>query len=97
MTSHEDPSPHLVGLRLRGRRVLVVGGGSVALRRVPALLEAGADVVLVAPLVLPALDDLAARGQLRWEPRPYRDADVDDAWFVLACTDDPAVNEAVVA
>ncbi|MFY9846757.1 MAG: NAD(P)-dependent oxidoreductase, partial [Trebonia sp.] len=38
---------YLLGLRLRGRRVLVAGGGSVAARRVPRLLTAGADVVLV--------------------------------------------------
>ena len=43
--------PYLLGLRLGGRRVVVVGGGAVATRRVPALLDAGADVVLVSPSV----------------------------------------------
>ncbi len=42
-------SPYPLGLVLTGLRVLVVGGGSVATRRVPALLDAGADVVLVVP------------------------------------------------
>ena len=49
--------PYLLGLRLGGRRVLVVGGGAVATRRVPALLDAGADVVLVSPTVTVSLED----------------------------------------
>lgn len=84
-----------VGLRLTGRRVLVVGGGTVAQRRVPGLLDAGARIVLVAPEVTPALDALAAAGRLRWEQREYADGDVEGAWYVLAATDVPAVNAAV--
>ncbi len=90
-------SPYLLGLRLEGRRVLVVGGGRVAQRRVPALLDAGAVVVLVSPSVTPSLDDLVARGRLTWERRPYQVGDCDGAWLVQACTDDRAVNTAVAA
>ena len=57
--------PYLLGLRLNGRRVLVVGGGRVAQRRVPALLAAGADVVMVAPEVTPSLEDLAVQAAPR--------------------------------
>ena len=89
--------PYLLGLRLTGRRVLVVGGGRVAARRVPVLLAAGADVVMVSPRATVALDDLAARGRLRWERRPYRHGDCEETWLVQACTDDPAVNAAVAA
>jgi len=84
-------------LRLAGRRVVVVGGGSVALRRVAGLREAGADVVVVSPRLTPALDDLAARGLITAHRRGYRPADLDGAWLVLACTDQPDVNEAVAA
>ncbi|MDH2429728.1 uroporphyrinogen-III C-methyltransferase [Sphaerisporangium sp. TRM90804] len=90
-------SPYLLGLRLKGRRVLVVGGGRVAQRRVPALLEAGASVVLVSPSVTPALDDLIADGQFTWERRPYQVGDCDGAWLVQACTSQRAVNAAVAA
>ena len=89
--------PYLLGLRLAGRRVVVVGGGTVAARRVPALRAAGADVVLVAPQVTPALAELAEAEGLRWERRRYAAADLDGAWLVHACTDDPAVNAAVAA
>src|SRR5580700_10474802 len=89
--------PYLLGLRLGGRRVVVVGGGTVATRRIPALLDAGADVVLVSPSVTASLEDLAAVGRIRWEERAYADGDCADAWLVNACTDDPAVNAAVAA
>ncbi|MEU8245828.1 uroporphyrinogen-III C-methyltransferase [Nonomuraea sp. NPDC048916] len=89
--------PYLLGLRLSGRRVLVVGGGRVAQRRVPALLEAGAAVTVVSPVVTPALDDLIAMGRLTWQARPYEVGDCDGAWLVQACTDDRAVNTAVAA
>src|SRR5580700_10286123 len=87
--------PYLLGLRLGGRRVVVVGGGAVATRRIPALLDAGADVVLVSPTVTASLEDLAAAGRIRWEERAYADGDCAGAWLVNACTDDPAVNAAV--
>lgn len=90
-------SPYLLGLRLSGRRVLVVGGGRVAQRRVPALLEAGALVTIVSTSVTHALDDLIATGRVVWEARPYQVGDVDGAWLVQACTDDRAVNTAVAA
>ncbi|MEV0146402.1 MULTISPECIES: uroporphyrinogen-III C-methyltransferase [unclassified Nonomuraea] len=89
--------PYLLGLRLSGRRVLVVGGGHVAQRRVPALLEAGAVVTLVSPGVTPALDDLIAAGRVTWHARPYEVGDCDGAWLVQACTDQRSVNTAVAA
>lgn len=88
-------APYLLGLRLDGRRVLVVGGGRVAQRRIPALLDAGASVTLVSPSATPALDDLIADGRVTWERRRYQEGDVDDAWLVHACTSDRAANAAI--
>lgn len=90
-------SPYLLGLRLSGRRVLVVGGGRVAQRRVPALLDAGALVTIVSTSVTHALDDLIATGRVTWEARRYQVGDVDGAWLVQACTNDRTVNAAVAA
>src|SRR5690349_3308855 len=89
------PEPYLAGLDLAGRRVVVVGGGPVAQRRLVGLLAAGAVVEVIAPEVTPAVEAMAA--ELTWTARPYRDGDLADAWYAIASTDDPAVNAAVAA
>jgi uroporphyrin-III C-methyltransferase/precorrin-2 dehydrogenase/sirohydrochlorin ferrochelatase len=88
---------YLLGLRLNGRRVVVVGGGAVATRRIPALLDAGADIVLVSPSATTSLEGLAAAGHIRWERRRYAAGDLAGAWLVCACTSDPAANAAIAA
>lgn len=97
MTGSEVPERAFVtypsGLRLHGRRVVVVGGGHVAQRRVPALLAVGADVVLVSPEVTPAVEGLV--GEITWHHRRYQEGDLAGAWYVIAATDDRAVNERV--
>jgi uroporphyrin-III C-methyltransferase / precorrin-2 dehydrogenase / sirohydrochlorin ferrochelatase len=92
-----DGQPYLLGLRLQGRRVVVVGGGAVAARRVPALLDAGADVRLVSPEVTASLEDLALAGRIDWVRREYTTGDGAGAWLVCAFTSDHSVNAAVAA
>ena len=48
-----------VGLRLTGRRIVVLGGGQVAQRRLPALIKAGADIHLVSPEATPSVEAMA--------------------------------------
>src|SRR3954449_8908614 len=76
---NEDFPPYPSGLRLAGRRVLVVGGGHVAQRRVPRLLAAGADVVVVSPVTTPAVEGLASAGEVTWHERRFEAGDVDEA------------------
>jgi uroporphyrin-III C-methyltransferase / precorrin-2 dehydrogenase / sirohydrochlorin ferrochelatase len=80
-------------LDMAGRRAVVVGGGRVALRRVRGLLEAAANVVVVAPSVLPELAALPITAL----HRAYRHGDLSAAWLVHAVTDDPEVNAQVAA
>jgi uroporphyrin-III C-methyltransferase/precorrin-2 dehydrogenase/sirohydrochlorin ferrochelatase len=87
--------PYPVGLRLEGRRVVVVGGGQVAQRRIPALLAAGARVLLVSPEVTPAIEGLL--GEIEWQARGFESADLDGAWYAIAATDVAEVNELVLA
>jgi uroporphyrin-III C-methyltransferase/precorrin-2 dehydrogenase/sirohydrochlorin ferrochelatase len=89
--------PYLLGLRLEGRRVVVVGGGAVASRRIPALLDVGAEILLVSRAVTTSLEDLAAAGRIRWVRRGYAPGDCAGAWLACACTDQPEVNAAVAA
>lgn len=89
---------YLVGLRLNGRKVVVVGGGSVAQRRIPLLLANGADVHVIARDATPAVEAFTELGQgITLVLRDFRAGDLEGAWYVIAATDDPAVNEAIVA
>ncbi|MBG6100152.1 uroporphyrin-III C-methyltransferase/precorrin-2 dehydrogenase/sirohydrochlorin ferrochelatase [Micromonospora vinacea] len=90
-------NPYPLGLRLHGRRVVVVGGGAVATRRVPALLDAGADVLLVSPELTPALRARADAGRLHWVPRRFLPEDLDGAWLVHVAIDDPMAAASVSA
>ncbi|KUF14093.1 MULTISPECIES: uroporphyrinogen-III C-methyltransferase [Streptomyces] len=86
-----------VGLRLAGRRVVVLGGGQVAQRRLPALVAAGADVLLVSPSATPSVEAMADAGEITWERRRYADGDLADTWYALVATSDHAANEAASA
>jgi uroporphyrin-III C-methyltransferase/precorrin-2 dehydrogenase/sirohydrochlorin ferrochelatase len=77
-----------LALRLDGRDVLVVGGGAVATRRVPALLGAGARVRLVSPTLTPALRGIADAGRLTWIAREFEEQDLDGVWFAQVAIDD---------
>ncbi|GAB2671688.1 uroporphyrinogen-III C-methyltransferase [Gordonia jinhuaensis] len=85
---------YLVGLDLRDRDVVIVGGGSVAQRRLGTLVAAGANVTVVAIQPTPAVESHAG---VRVVNRAYRTGDLDGAWYAMAATDDPEVNAQVVA
>jgi uroporphyrin-III C-methyltransferase / precorrin-2 dehydrogenase / sirohydrochlorin ferrochelatase len=87
-------NPYLVGLRLAGKKVLVVGGGTVAQRRLPLLIATGADVHVISRTATPAVEAMDA---ITLTVREYRDGDLDGAWYAIAATDDTGVNAAVVA
>ncbi|WP_260479185.1 uroporphyrinogen-III C-methyltransferase [Kibdelosporangium aridum] len=93
---HNEPH-YLAGLSLTGRRVVVVGAGTVAQRRLPRLVSAGARVEVVAPSATPAVQAMADNGEITWHQRPYQHGDLADAWYVVSCASDSAVNAAVSA
>tara|TARA_B100001123_G_scaffold391793_1_gene470433 strand:- start:485 stop:1060 length:576 start_codon:yes stop_codon:yes gene_type:complete len=77
-------------LKLTGRRVLVVGGGPVAASKLVALTAAGADIVVVAPEMVPEIR--TAEAELI--KRRFQPTDLDDAWMVVAAAP-PEVNRDV--
>ncbi|MEW6546506.1 MAG: bifunctional precorrin-2 dehydrogenase/sirohydrochlorin ferrochelatase [Bacillota bacterium] len=83
-----------VMLTSRGRRCLVVGGGEVAHRKVQDALGAGLRVVVVAPSLVPALRDLAERGDIAWKERAFCPEDVRGMFLVFAAAT-PHVNSEV--
>ncbi|BBY07959.1 uroporphyrinogen-III C-methyltransferase [Mycobacterium noviomagense] len=92
MTTPENA--YLVGLRLAGKKVVVVGGGTVAQRRLPLLIASGANVHVITRSATRAVEAMSG---ITLALRDYRDGDLDGAWYAIAATDDPAVNAAVVA
>ncbi|MCX8561430.1 uroporphyrinogen-III C-methyltransferase [Mycolicibacterium mucogenicum] len=89
---------YLVGLHLSGKKVVVVGAGSVAQRRLPLLIASGADVHVVAPAATPVVEALVDNPDgtgITLTAREFQNDDLDGAWYVLAATDDEAVNAAV--
>lgn len=84
-----------VALDLRGRRVLLVGAGQVAARKVSPLIEAGAQVEVVAPSLDSHLENLLAEGSLVAHRRPFTPEDLAGAWLVYALTDSPDLNARV--
>lgn len=80
-----------VMLDLAGVPVLVVGGGTIAARKAAGLLDAGAKVTVVAPMVLPELAGAVAEVR----EKPYEAADLDGHQLVMTATDVPEVNAAV--
>ena len=97
MSGRPDLAGLPVNLLVRGRRVVVIGGGRIAARKVASLLELGAKVEVVALLVSEEVRGWAARGDLVVHERAFAPSDIDGAWLAFAATDDPAVNAEVHA
>ncbi|MEB3984019.1 uroporphyrinogen-III C-methyltransferase [Mycobacterium sp. 663a-19] len=88
-----DENPYLVGLRLAGKKVVVVGGGTVAQRRLPLLIASGANVHVISRSATRAVEAMSG---ITLSLREYRDGDLAGAWYAIAATDDGRVNAAVV-
>jgi len=86
-----------VNLLVRGRRVVVVGAGRVAARKIEPLLDLGAEVRVIAPAVGAEVRAWADQGRCSLAEREFAPGDLDGAWLAFTATDDPAVNAAVHA
>lgn len=82
-------------LKLRNKPCLVVGAGEIAWSKITSMLEAEADVLVVAPEARAEVYQLAAQGRIRLALRAYEPADLAGQFLVIAATDDRDVNAAV--
>ncbi len=82
-------------LDLRNKRCVVVGGGTVALRKVVMLLDHEARVTVISPHFCDELEKLI--GKVEIVRREYQSGDIEGAFLIVAATDDPATNERVAA
>jgi len=86
-----------VNLLVRGRRVVVIGAGRVAARKIEPLLDLGAEVHVIAPAVGAEVRAWADQGRCSLAEREFAPGDLEGAWLAFTATDDPAVNAAVHA
>ena len=84
-------------VKLEGRRVLVVGAGSVGEAKIESLLATGASVRVVAPKASPRVREWAREKRIGWEAREYRPADLAGAFLVIAATGSPALHDEIYA
>jgi len=82
-------------LKLEGRQCLVVGGGAIAQEKMPSLLEAGAEVKIVAPQVTEPIAQLARSGKVSLEQREFVESDLDGVFLVIAATSLSDLNRQV--
>ena len=97
MTARAPITGYPVSLVLTGRRCVVVGAGRIAARKIEALLDAGADVHVIAPDASAEVEGWADAGLLTLSRRAFTAADLDDARLATTATGDPAVDGAVFA
>jgi len=84
-----------VYLNLKGKRVVVVGGGQVAERKIESLLDTGASIIVFSPAVTARVVELADGKQIELHRRAYAHGDCAGATLVFSATDDPEVSRAV--
>jgi siroheme synthase-like protein len=82
-------------VKLVGRPCLLVGGGEIALQKIPSLLAAEAQLRVIAPRIRPEIAALASQGRIEVIRREFSDSDLDSVFLVVAATDDPEANAAV--
>lgn len=84
-------------LDLKNKKCVIVGGGKVAVRKALPLIEAGAELTVIAPVADPQLATLAKTGLLQLQLRAYADNDLSGAFLTIAATDDFNINRKIAA
>lgn len=91
------PAYYPVYLNLNGRKCVVVGGGRIALRKVKALLEHGAEITVISPDLCLELLQLAGSGKIHALKREYGTGDLEGAFVAIAATDSREIHRQIVA
>jgi len=82
-------------VKLRGRLVVVVGGGAIAEGKLSALFAAGSRIRVIAPEITKGIAQEVSQGRAEWRQKHFESSDLDGAFLVIAATSAPGVNEAV--
>ena len=82
-------------LKLAGKKCVIIGGGSVAERKLRSLLQAGAYVTVIAPQFTAGIQEVADHERCHLLPEAYQPQQLDNAFLVVAATDSKAINREV--
>lgn len=88
-------SGYPVTLRLEGKKVVIVGGGKVAERKVKGLLDTGAEVVVISPEATDEIQGLHREDEIVWRQKSFSDGDIKDAFMIFAATNSREINQLV--
>jgi precorrin-2 dehydrogenase / sirohydrochlorin ferrochelatase len=84
-----------ITLRLTGKKIVVVGGGKVAERKITGLIGTQADITVVSPEVSTKINKLAAAGEINWLAKTFVIEDSKEAFMIFAATNDRDLNQAI--
>jgi precorrin-2 dehydrogenase/sirohydrochlorin ferrochelatase len=84
-----------VMMNMKDKVVVIIGGGQIDHRKLIGLLQAGAQITVISPLIHVEIEKLLTKNQITWKNKLFEPADLDDALLVVAATDDKRVNEQV--
>lgn len=79
-------------MNMKDKVVVVVGGGRIAYRKLMGLLQAGAQITVISPMIHEKIEKLLTRNQLNWKKKLFEPTDLAGALFVIAATNDKNVN-----
>lgn len=83
-------------LNLKGKKIIVVGGGRIAERKVLSLIKTGADITVISPQITKRLEREVIKGRIKYIPREYnKKSDVEKAFLTIAATDSKEINRKV--
>jgi precorrin-2 dehydrogenase / sirohydrochlorin ferrochelatase len=88
-------SNYPIMLRLEGKKIVVVGGGKVAERKVAGLIGTGANIEVVSPNVTAELEKLAFDGKIQWLQKSFSTEDINQAFMIFAVTNDSNINQLI--
>lgn len=97
MVDEEKKSMHYpVMLNLQGKKVVVIGGGKVATRKVKGMIECGAKIIIISPDVTDEIRRLVDFKKVTWKKKRFEREDIDDAFMIIAATNDSLLHERIL-
>ncbi|MEK4403551.1 NAD(P)-dependent oxidoreductase [Sporosarcina sp. FSL K6-6792] len=84
-------------LNIEGKAVVVVGGGLIAYRKVTGLLQAGAYITVISPVIHSKIEQLFIENKISWKNKSFEPVDLDSALIVIAATNSEIVNTFVAS